>query len=71
VVAHAVVAPPTPSNVFAKWSQPAGKGVGWYTGEDGYVYVDNMRVEDIRKEVPDSPFYLYSKVSGGLTAQWK
>ncbi|KAG1660166.1 hypothetical protein FOA52_005266 [Chlamydomonas sp. UWO 241] len=63
VVARAAVVAPTstPSNVFAKWSQPAGKGTGWYTGEDGYVYVDNMRVEDIRREVPDSPFYLYSK----------
>lgn len=29
-----------------------GKGLGWYTGaEDGYMYVDQLRVEDIRKQV--------------------
>lgn len=41
--------------------QPAGKGLGFYTGEDGYMYCDNMRVDDIRNQVPESPFYLYSK----------
>lgn len=48
----AVAAPTTaPGNAFAQWDQPAGKGLGWYTGEDGYVYCDGLRVEDIRKEV--------------------
>jgi len=61
MAAMAVAAPSTPGNAFAQWEQPAGKGTGWYTGEDGYVYCDNLRVEDIRQEVPDSPFYLYSK----------
>jgi len=45
----------------SQWKQPAGKGLGFYTGEDGYLYCDNLRVDDIRKEVPESPFYLYSK----------
>mmetsp|Transcript_13770 Transcript_13770/g.29655 ORF Transcript_13770/g.29655 Transcript_13770/m.29655 type:complete len:479 (-) Transcript_13770:780-2216(-) len=48
-------------NAFAKWEQPAGKGMGWYTGEDGYLYVDNMKVDDVRRQVPESPFYMYSK----------
>ncbi|KAG2425345.1 hypothetical protein HXX76_013759 [Chlamydomonas incerta] len=49
--------------VGASWqfTQPAGKGLGFYTGaEDGYLYCDQMRVEDIRHKVPESPFYLYS-----------
>lgn len=49
------------SGTASQWEQPAGKGMGWYTGEDGYLYVDNLRVDDIRKQVPESPFYLYSK----------
>ncbi|MEW5302539.1 MAG: hypothetical protein WDW38_002308 [Sanguina aurantia] len=45
----------------SQFHQPAGKGLGFYTGEDGYMYVDNMRVEDVRHQVPESPVYLYSK----------
>jgi hypothetical protein len=30
-----------PANPF---KQPAGKGLGFYTGEDGYMYCDNLRV---------------------------
>jgi hypothetical protein len=31
---------------------PTGKGLGWYTGaEDGYMYVDQLKVEDIRHQV--------------------
>ncbi len=44
--AAAVEAPA--SNQF---QQPSGKGLGFYTGEDGYLYCDNMRVEDIRQQV--------------------
>lgn len=29
--------------------------------DDGYLYCDEMRVEDIRKSVPEKLFYLYSK----------
>jgi hypothetical protein len=35
----------------SQFSQPAGKGLGFYTGEDGYLYCDNMRVDDIRHQV--------------------
>jgi diaminopimelate decarboxylase len=40
--------------------QPPGQGLGFYTGSDGYVYCDQLRVDDVRASVPDSPFYLYS-----------
>ena len=39
----------------------AVKGLGFYTGEDGYIYCDDMRVDDVRQQVADSPFYLYSR----------
>lgn len=47
-----------------------GTGLGFYNGTDGYMYCDNMRVEDIRQQVPESPFYLYSKakVEGNFNA---
>nr|QKY14832.1 diaminopimelate decarboxylase (DCDA) [Polytomella parva] len=46
----------------AVFKAPAGKGLGWYTGEeDGFVYCDQVRVADVQKKVPESPFYLYSK----------
>lgn len=35
----------------SQFSQPAGKGLGFYTGEDGYLYCDNLRVDDIRHQV--------------------
>ena len=28
-----------------------GKGLGFYTGTDGYLYVDNLRIDDIRAQV--------------------
>lgn len=31
--------------------QEPGKGLGFYTGTDGYLYVDNMRIDDIRSQV--------------------
>lgn len=31
------------------------------TGDDGYLYCDCLRVDDIRSNVSESPFYLYSK----------
>jgi diaminopimelate decarboxylase len=34
---------------------------GFYTGEDGFLYCDDVKIEDIRQKVPESPFYLYSK----------
>jgi hypothetical protein len=50
--AAAVAAERTPAVVGDNpYKQPAGKGLGWYTGEDGYMYVDNLKVDDIRAEV--------------------
>lgn len=31
--------------------QEPGKGLGFYTGTDGYLYADNMRIDDIRSQV--------------------
>eukprot|EP00877_Chromochloris_zofingiensis_P005286 jgi/Chrzof1/14759/Cz09g15050.t1 len=58
------------SGSVSQFQQPAGKGLGFYTGEDGYLYCDNMRVDDIRAQVPESPFYLYSKarITANITA---
>lgn len=40
---------PAPASKFVK---PAGTGLGFYTGkEDGYLYCDNMRIDDIRAKV--------------------
>eukprot|EP00210_Caulerpa_lentillifera_P004973 g4747.t1 len=35
--------------------------IGFHQGEDGYLYCDEVKVDDIRSMVPYSPFYLYSK----------
>lgn len=40
-----------PGVAAAPYVQPAGKGLGFYTGDDGYLYVDNLRIDDIRAEV--------------------
>lgn len=40
-----------PGVVTNPYIQPSGKGLGFYTGEDGYLYVDNLRIDDIRAEV--------------------
>ena len=29
--------------------------------KDGYLYCEELRVKDIQNQVPDSPFYLYSR----------
>lgn len=55
----------------------AGQGIGFYTGDDGYLYCDDMKVEDCRLEhlaaleaagIPQQPMYLYSKAK--LTANY-
>ncbi|GIL60438.1 hypothetical protein Vafri_15029 [Volvox africanus] len=62
VVRAAAVVEEKPVGAAWQFTQSAGKGLGWYTGaEDGFLYVDQLRVEDIRHQVPESPFYLYSK----------
>jgi diaminopimelate decarboxylase len=50
-VAHAAVAEKMSGSAFSQFAQPAGKGMGFYTGEDGYMYCDNLRVNDIRQQV--------------------
>ncbi len=35
--------------------------VGFHTGEDGWLYCDGSKIDDIRQQVKSSPFYLYSK----------
>jgi len=46
----------------SKYVRPARSGTGFYTGrEDGFLYCDSLRIDDIRAQVPESPFYLYSK----------
>ena len=49
----AAVAEKMSGSAFSQFSQPAGKGLGFYKGEDGYLYCDNMRVDDIRQQVMD------------------
>ena len=43
--------------------QPAAQSLGFYKGDDRYLYCDSVRVDDIRQQVPaeEGPFYLYSK----------
>ena len=48
-----------PAQKYHRWYQPAGKGLGFYNGDDGYMYCDTMKVEDVRHQVPESLFYLY------------
>ena len=42
---------------------PAAKANGFYKGDDGYLYCDDVRVDDVRQQIPaeEGPFYLYSK----------
>lgn len=49
------------------------QGLGFYTGDDGYLYVDNLRVEDVRQQVQESPIYLYSRdrITQSFTAYQK
>jgi diaminopimelate decarboxylase len=70
---QAVAATTEKPTKYHQWFQPAGQGEGFYNGDDGYMYVDNMRVEDVRKAVKDSPFYLYSKrrITSNFTAYKK
>jgi diaminopimelate decarboxylase len=75
-VSAAATAEAAPIGVAASFVAPAGKGLGFYTGEgDGYLYCDEMRVEDIRSQVAASadatpgPFYLYSQAR--ITANYR
>ena len=57
---HAIAAEPAEMTRVA-FRQPAGRGLGFYKGDDGYLYVDSLRIDDVREQVAESPFYLYSK----------
>ena len=48
-IIRAAVADESPA--VAANRKKAEKGVGFYTGEDGYMYCDGVKVEDIRQEV--------------------
>jgi len=53
----ATSAPPGSATVF-----PATKGRGFYKGkEDGFLYCDSVKVDDVRAQAEASPFYLYSQ----------
>lgn len=43
--------------------QPAAQSLGFYRGDDGYLYCDSAKVDDIRQQIPAEagPFYLYSR----------
>ena len=58
--AQAVAAPEKPP-LAPQYIIPAGQGVGIYQGDDGYLYCDALRIDDIREQVQASPFYLYSQ----------
>ena len=45
-------APAPPAGAF---TQPAGQGLGFYTGDDGYLYCDGMRIDDIRAQARLEP----------------
>ncbi|QDZ25519.1 diaminopimelate decarboxylase [Chloropicon primus] len=45
----------------AQAQAPCGVSTGFYSKDDGFVYCDDVRVKDVRQQVPESPFYLYSK----------
>ena len=38
-----------------------GQGLGLYRGTDGYLYMDALRIDDIRAQAETSPVYIYSK----------
>lgn len=42
---------------------PAATANGFYKGDDGYMYCDDVKVDEVRHQIPaeNGPFYLYSK----------
>ena len=39
------------TSTHSEFEQPAGQGIGFYTGEDGFLYCDSLKVDDIRDQV--------------------
>ena len=46
---------------MAEQASLSSTSIGFSTQDDGYVYCEDMKVDDIRNSVEESPFYLYSK----------
>jgi hypothetical protein len=67
----AAVAEKMSSSSFSQFSQPAGKGLGWYSGEDGYLYCDNLRVDDIRHQVTSDRHMTKASDSHMTKAVWR
>jgi hypothetical protein len=47
------------ANLSTPFQQPAGKGIGFYTGDDGFLYCDTQKIDDIRKQVIYPPHPLF------------
>eukprot|EP00887_Chlorella_sp_A99_P006751 scaffold3.g6751.t1 len=57
----AVAAPLEKPPLAPQYVVAPGAGVGIYQGQDGYLYCDGLRIDDVRAAVNASPFYLYSQ----------
>lgn len=57
----AAAAPPQPAQMAPEYVKAPGQGVGIYRGTDGFLYVDGVKVDDIRAQAETSPVYIYSK----------
>ena len=55
VVAAAVVEQTAPAPPAGAFTQPAGQGLGFYTGDDGYLYCDSKRIDNIRTQARLGP----------------
>ena len=45
----------TSPSMAAEYNAAPGEGVGVYRGTDGYLYVDGVKVDDIRAQAETSP----------------
>lgn len=50
-----------PASMAAEYIAAPGEGVGVYRGTDGCLYVDGVKVDEIRALAETSPVYIYSK----------
>ena len=41
----------TTESSHQQFRQASGQGIGFYTGDDGFLYCDNLKVDDIRSQV--------------------
>lgn len=49
LAAHAVAAPEK-QDASSQYIKPARQGAGIYTGDDGYLYCDGLRVDEAREQ---------------------